>query len=366
MITDDQLFAWWRLAQLPQVGNVSINAIRNRLADPRDLHKCSSADLISFGVKATIAEQWQESAKQDKNSNEGFKQLLDWRQKKRCGLLLAGIDPYPESLSTLPDAPLILYYQGDISCLSQPKVAMVGSRNATPYALEWTHKTASNLASSGVAVVSGLALGIDGAAHMGAVESGSTIAVLGSGLDVIYPQRHLGLAQMITEKGLLLSEFSLGTAPQPRNFPSRNRIVSGLSLGVVVTEAAIKSGSLITARLAADQGRDVFALPGVVNNPLSAGCHQLIREGATLVTCAQEILEELQLNEGAQRSLLGDAIEAPAAVPSLLKHIDYTATAADMVAIRTGMSMAELLPMLLDLELEGWLQQVPGGYRRLR
>lgn len=366
MITDDQLLAWWRLAQLPKVGNVSLNAIRNRLADPRDLQKCSSADLISLGVNTRIAEQWQADCNLNSNPCEGFKQLQEWRQRKHCGVLLAGVEPYPESLSTLPDAPLILYYQGNLSCLSQPKVAMVGSRNATPYALEWTHKTANSLAAVGVVVVSGLALGVDGAAHMGAIESGNTIAVLGSGLDIIYPQRHLGLAQMITDKGLLLSEFPLGSAPQPSNFPSRNRIVSGLSLGVVVTEAAIKSGSLITAKLAADQGREVFALPGVVNNPLSAGCHQLIREGAVLVTSAQEILEELNLSSGSQASLLNENSEITTAAPGLLKHIDYTATAADVVAMRTEMSMAELLPKLLDLELEGWLQQVPGGYRRLR
>ena len=166
---------------------------------------------------------------------------------------------------------------------------MVGSRNATPYALEWAQATAAELAKAGVTVVSGLALGIDGAAHQGAISAGSTIAVLGSGVDVIYPQRHVGLAQMLVGKGLLLSEFELGFAPQPPNFPSRNRIVSGLSLGVVVVEAALKSGSLITAKLAADQGREVFALPGAVTNPLSHGCHQLIRDGAVLVQNAAEV-----------------------------------------------------------------------------
>lgn len=366
MITDDQLFAWWRLAQLPQVGNVALNAIRNHLTNPLDLHHCSSADLIAMGVKASLAEQWQAGKSSYPTQHAEFQQLLEWRQKKQCGVLLAGVAPYPESLSTLPDAPIILYYQGDVQCLQQPKVAMVGSRNATPYALEWTQTTASRLAGAGVAVVSGLALGIDGAAHIGAIETGSTIAVLGSGVDTIYPQRHLGLAQMITVKGLLLSEFPLGTAPHPRNFPSRNRIVSGLSAGVVVTEAAKKSGSLITARLAADQGRDVFALPGVVNNPLSAGCHQLIRDGATLVTQAEDVLDELQLSEGSQTCLFEEAPTSQSETPSLLKYIDYTATAADLVAMRTEMSMAELLPKLLDLELEGWLQQVPGGYRRLR
>lgn len=362
VITDDQLLAWWQLAQLPQVGNVSLNFIRNKLADPRHLYKCSSEDLIALGVNATIARQWRANPQVDEN----FKKLKEWRLQKNCGVLLAGVAPYPESLSTLPDAPLILYYQGNINCLNQPKVAMVGSRNATPYALEWTHKTASSLAAAGVTVVSGLALGIDGAAHLGALETGSTIAVLGSGLDIIYPQRHLGLAQMIMENGLLLSEFTLGTAPQPSHFPSRNRIVSGLSLAVIVTEAAIKSGSLITAKLAAEQGREVFALPGVVTNPLSAGCHQLIRDGASLVTNAQEVLDELNLNSGAQINLLTGLAQEPQTAPALLAYIDYTATATDAIALRSGLNMPELLPELLDLELEGWLQQVPGGYRRIR
>lgn len=361
MITDDQLLAWWRLTQLPRVGNVNLNIIRNRLADPLDLHKCSSDDLIAFGVNAASAKQWQN----DSGLDAGFAKLKQWRQRKQCGVLLAGVGDYPESLSTLHDAPIILYYQGHTQCLHQPKLAMVGSRNATPYALEWTHKTASRLAAKGMAVVSGLALGIDGAAHSGALESGSTIAVLGSGLDIIYPQRHLGLAQMITEKGLLLSEFPLGTAPTPSNFPSRNRIVSGLSLGVAVAEAAIKSGSLITAKMAADQGREVFALPGVVTNPLSAGCHQLIRDGATLVTDAEDILQELNLDTGAQVDLLSTITEPANTAPSLLAYIDYTATSADTISIRSGLGIAELLPQLLDLELQGWLQQIPGGYRRL-
>lgn len=363
MITDDQLLAWWRLAQLPRVGNISLNGVRDRLADSRDLQNCSSNDLIAFGLDANKAQQWSS----DSSLDAGFEKLQAWRQKENCGVLLAGVDPYPKSLSVLPDAPIILYYQGNLECLEQAKVAMVGSRNATPYALEWTHKTARDLAASNVCVVSGLALGIDGAAHIGALESGSTIAVLGSGLDTIYPQRHLGLAQLISNNGLLLSEFELGTSPQPKNFPSRNRIVSGLSLAVVVAEAATKSGSLITAKLAADQGREVFALPGVVSNPLSAGCHQLIRDGATLVTGAQDILEDLNLTGGAQFDLLS-ALEPTeqTATPKLLKHIDYTATAVDLIALRSGVAMAQLLSTLLELELEGWLQQVPGGYRRLR
>ena len=274
-------------------------------------------------------------------------------------------------------------------------VAMVGSRKPTQYGAQWAQQTASELSAAGVTVVSGLAMGIDGHVHQGAIHGGgSTIAVMGSGPDVIYPQRHLGLAQMIMQDGLLLSEFMPGTEPQSRHFPSRNRIISGLSLGTVVVEAAIKSGSLITARQAAEQGRDVFALPGLVTNPTSQGCHQLIREGAYLVQNTQDILDELGLattsaTEQANLPLADrpvsarqsriiaseaeDVAHVPEAVgeplepvPDLVTHIDFQATSADVIAIRSDLSMVELLPALMELELDGWITQAPGGYQRLK
>lgn len=360
MLKDEQLLAWWRLHHIDGIGPTTLNTIRTQLSDPRDLARLKAAQLVAMGLKAEAAERWQNDASLD----TGFEKLRAWRQQKGCGVLLAGVAPYPEALSSLPDAPIILYYQGNLDCLKQPCIAMVGSRNATPYALEWAQNTAAELAKAGITIVSGLALGIDGAAHQGAISTGSTIAVLGSGVDVIYPQRHLGLAQMLVRKGLLLSEFELGFAPQPQNFPSRNRIVSGLSLGTVVVEAASKSGSLITAKLAAEQGREVFALPGAVTNPLSHGCHQLIRDGATLVQCASEILQELQLQSGAQAELTLEP--SVSSGPKLLAYIDYTATTTDTISVRADVSIAQLLPQLLDLELQGWLQQVPGGYRRLK
>lgn len=359
MLRDEQLLAWWRLAQLPNMGNVALNQIRAQLADPRELVRTSPEQLIAFGLTPEAAAQWAS----DTALSAGFDALKSWRQLKNCGVLLAGLAPYPEQLSALPDAPLFLYYHGNTDCLSKPMVAIVGSRNATPYALEWAEQAASDLAAAGLVVVSGLALGADGAAHQGAVKTGSTIAVLGSGPDVIYPQRHLGLAQMIMNKGLLLSEFLPGTPPKSEHFPSRNRVVSGLALGVIVVEAAVKSGSLITARLAAEQGRDVFALPGAITNPLSHGCHQLIRDGAVLVQSAADVLSELGLEQGAQADLLASA---QADVPELLRVIDYTTTSTDIIAIRSGLGISQLLPQLLDLELQGWLKQVPGGYVRAK
>lgn len=359
-LKDEHFLAWWRLANIEGIGNVGLNKVRNALVDPTKLASCSVQQLAGLGLPLAVAQRWQD----DPQLSQGFEALQSWRERKGAGVLLAGMAPYPEILSSLNDAPIILYYYGNLAALEQPMVAMVGSRNATPYALDWAERTASELAANNITVVSGLALGIDGAAHRGAVKSGRTVAVLGSGLDVIYPQRHLGLAQMISQQGLLLSEFPPDTQPQAQHFPSRNRIVSGLSQGVVVVEAAIKSGSLITARLAADQGREVFALPGAVTNPLSRGCHWLIRDGAVLVQNSAEIMQELMLESGQQLNLLTTAAVEKA--PDLVKYIDFVATSIDVIAQRSSLAIAKLLPELLELELQGWLKQVPSGYQRIR
>ncbi|WP_430460724.1 DNA-processing protein DprA [Thalassolituus sp. LLYu03] len=361
MLRDELLQAWWRLAQLPGVGNVSLNDIRTQLGAPGNLLKTPPEQLIALGLSADAVDRYQH----DDSLSMGFEAVRQWRHQNRCGVLLAGMAPYPQQLAAVADAPLMLFYHGDLEALNLPMVGMVGSRNPTPYGLEWAQQAAAELTAAGVCVVSGLALGIDGAAHQGALKNGRTVAVLGTGPDVIYPQRHLGLAQMVMQKGLLLSEFPPGTPAKPEHFPSRNRIISGLSLGVVVVEAAIKSGSLITARQAAEQGREVFALPGAVTNPLSHGCHQLIRDGAILVQSAADVLQELSVGQ----TVTAVQAELPLSnsrVPVLVTHIDYAATSTDVIAIRSALSISQLLPQLLDLELQGWLAQVPGGYMRLK
>lgn len=361
MLKDESLLAWWRLLRLPGVGLVSANAIRQRLNNPCDLARLTLADLVAYGLRPDAAQRWLT----DSSLTAGFEAVVQWRQQPQCGVLLAGLAPYPDALSSLRDAPILLFYQGDLSVLQGPCVAMVGSRNPTPYAREWAQQTAKQLAAADVTVVSGLAVGIDGAVHQGAIDGGKTIAVLGSGLDVIYPAKHLGLAHMIVQHGLLLSEFPPGTAAHASHFPARNRIISGLSRATVVVEAAIKSGTLITARLAAEQGRDVMALPGAVTNPLSRGCHQLIRDGALLVESADDILREcLSLPMQSQADLFAHG--STSAVPVLVSVIDYSLTPIDVIGLRSQLSMAQLLPELLELELQGWLQQVPGGYVRLR
>jgi DNA processing protein len=318
--------------------------------------------------------------------------LEDWCQHPNQGVLLAGTAGYPESLNILRDAPIFLWYRGNLSTLQQPAIAMVGSRGASASALDWAIDTAAELASAGMVVVSGLALGIDGAAHRGAVSTGATIAVMGTGPDIIYPAKHRSLAASIVEYGLLLSEFSPGTKAQARHFPSRNRIISGLSSATLVVEAGIKSGTMITARMAADQGRDVLAVPGALGNPLSRGPHQLIREGALLVENAQQILEAtLSTGMASQQPLpehipqqpaltgFTDTAENPshaqstndpatsgAEAPELLTHIDFNPTPVDVIALRSARPISELLGELLMLELEGWVLQAPGGYCRVR
>lgn len=380
MLREELLKAWWKLTKLPGVGSVTVSDIRQQLSHPDELLSCTPQRLVAMGLKPQAAERWHS----DSSLLNGFETLQTWCRFNGYGVLLAGVEPYPKALAVLRDAPTILYYHGNIECLKQPMVAMVGSRKPTEYAARWAQQTAQELAAAGVTVVSGLAIGVDGHVHQGAINGGgSTIAVMGSGPDVIYPQRHLGLAQMILQDGLLLSEFMPGTEPQSRHFPSRNRIISGLSLGTVVVEAAIKSGSLITARQAAEQGRDVFALPGLVTNPTSQGCHQLIREGAYLVQNTQDILQELGLStintteqvqfpfdeppvaeKQPQPAAADTSLQPQEPTPELVTHIDFEVTSTDVIAIRSDLPMAQLLPALMELELDGWIAQAPGGYQR--
>ncbi|GGY49734.1 DNA processing protein DprA [Bacterioplanes sanyensis] len=362
MLTDEQLLAWWRLRRLPRLGNTSLNELRQQLSDPRDLAQLSGEDLVQFGVNAQLAQRWCTDA----SLSQGFEKLQQWRQHSDGGVLLAGTPPYPEPLAALTDAPIILYYRGQLEALQQPAVAMVGSRNPSRYGIEWAQQCAGRLAAAGLTVVSGLALGIDGAAHEGAVSQGRSIAVLGCGPDIIYPKRHQSLAHSLLRQGLILSEFAPGTAPRAQQFPSRNRIISGLSGGVVVVEAALRSGSLITAHQAAEQGREVMALPGAVSNPLSQGCHQLIREGATLVQSADDVLQQLGI-----LALQSAPSEAEPGIsnqsqPGLVACVDFAPTAVDVIAVRSQLSVSELLPQLLELELAGWLRQSGGGFVRLR
>ncbi len=269
-------------------------------------------------------------------------------------------DPrYPQALLESPDPPLIVYAQGRTELLQGEAIAIVGSRNPTPQGSDNARAFASHLSHAGLTVVSGLALGIDAAAHTGGLEgAASTIAVVGTGLDIVYPRRNLSLAHRIAAKGLIVSEYALGTPSMAPNFPRRNRIIAGLARGTLVVEAALQSGSLITARLANEAGRDVFAIPGSIHSPQSRGCHALIKQGAKLVETAQDILEELRPLGAAAASPV-DATPAQTDDP-LLTALGFDPVTLDALAARTGWSAAELSTRLLGLELDGLIARLPG------
>jgi DNA processing protein len=282
-------------------------------------------------------------------------------------LLTLADEHYPKTLLETPDPPPLLFAIGRLELLGRPALAIVGSRNATQQGIANAEAFAAALARAGLTIVSGMALGIDGAAHRGALAAdsdSSTIAVVGTGVDVSYPSSHRELMRDVRARGLVLSEFTLRTPALAHNFPRRNRLIAGLSRGVLVVEAALRSGSRITARLAADLGRDVFALPGSIHSPLAKGCHQLIRDGAKLVESAQDVLEELGV---VARAAVGRDATATEPPDGLLALIGYDPVDLDTLAQRSGKGAAELSATLLELELAQDIERLPGNrYQRLR
>jgi DNA processing protein len=268
---------------------------------------------------------------------------------------------YPQPLLETADPPPLLYLHGRRELLARPGLAMVGSRSATPQGISNAEQFARAFSDAGLTIVSGLALGIDAAAHRGGLEgASSTIAVLGTGADILYPQRNRALGERIAREGLIVSEFPLGTPPHGANFPRRNRVISGLTRGCLVVEAALASGSLITARFAAEQGREVFAIPGSIHSPHSKGCHALIKQGAKLVESAQDLLQELGI-----KGFAASPATANPEVAGLLVHLGYDPCDIDALCARSGLTAAAVSAMLLQLELEGKVASLPGGlYQR--
>ncbi len=307
---------------------------------------------------------------------------LAWVGQPGNHLLAWGDAAYPAALLAIPDPPPLLYAKGRIELLSRPSLAIVGSRNATAQGMQNAERFARSLSEAGLTVISGLALGIDAAAHLGACnalpDAGSTVAITGTGLDLVYPARHRALAHRIAEQGCLLSEYPLGTPAMAANFPRRNRLISGLALGTLVVEAALQSGSLITAASALEQGREVFAIPGSIHSPLAKGCHRLIRQGAKLVESAQDIIEELRwqparLSSASQADELpatgsvppmqggaGGADADPAHAP-LLAAAGHDPVSVDELAARCGMPASEVQAALLSIELQGGMERLPDG-----
>ncbi|WP_299796557.1 DNA-processing protein DprA [uncultured Shewanella sp.] len=299
---------------------------------------------------------------------------LDWLQSSEQNHIVTFDDPvYPSLLKQISDPPGVLFLKGDPATFLLPGIAVVGSRAATSGGLQSAYQLASEISELGLCVSSGLAAGIDGAAHQACIDSGGkTLAVLGTGVDVIYPRRHKSLYHKIEEHGAIISEFWPHVRPYAGNFPKRNRIISGLTLGTLVVEACRKSGSLITARLALEQGREVFAVPGNILGGQSQGCHDLLRDGAKLVESAADIIEEVSalcdfhLEELKSRHHIGGEKASDLPFTSLLASVGYETTPIDAVVEHSGKTIELVLEQLLELELQGWVAVVPGGYVRLR
>ena len=398
----DELAAWLRLTLSSGVGNEAARKL-----------------LLAFGLPAAVFEQSSSALRQVVSAKQAtalrseppeLAALLDqtwaWLQDTGGGnarrqIVVLGDTNYPQSLLNIEDPPLMLYLLGAGEFISNQaaatvdqaqdaitivanqlalcltnSIAVVGSRNPTPQGALNARQFARALGLAGLTVISGLALGVDGAAHEGALDSlapGSdrlaTVAVVGTGLDRVYPKRHLALAHRIAQNGLLISEYPLGTPPLPANFPKRNRLIAGLAQGTLVIEAALKSGSLITARLSAEQGKDVFAIPGSIHSTQARGCHALIKQGAKLVESAQDVLEEMKIATGLPNALDSVAIDLDStratgsfgAQTALLDALGYDPVGLDALQARCGVDTAALQAQLMTLELDGLLMRLPGG-----
>jgi DNA processing protein len=361
----DELLAWLRLAHSPGLGLAAARRLLAAFGSPQQAVAAGAATLRelagSDGAQALLEPVLDHPALLQSTTAW----LADDAQRRFVVTL--GDPAYPRALLETADPPLLLYVQGRLSLLGEPSLAMVGSRHATPGGLDNAHAFARHLSGAGLVIVSGLALGIDGAAHAGALDgatalSGGTIAVVGTGLDRVYPKRHHALAHRMSEgAGLMLSEFPLGTPPLPLHFPKRNRIIAGLSLGTLVVEAAVQSGSLITARMAVECGREVFAIPGSIHSPQSRGCHRLIKDGAKLVETADDILQELRWQAAPAAASASQAPSLPEGEDPLLAALGHDPVTLDALVARTGWPAADLQARLLALELDGHLARLPGG-----
>ena len=382
MISRDELAAWVRLAETPGVGPALGRRLLASFASPQAVFAASEAalrEVVGLSVaRALLAPH----ARRDALADTTWNWLGSASDAAPRDIVVLGDPRYPPLLLQTADPPLLLYTCGRVELLTAPSVAIVGSRRATPQGLENAWTFAQHLSERRLTIVSGLALGIDGSAHEGALTgAGSTVAFVGTGLDQVYPRSHTELGARISEFGLVASEYPLGMRPLEGNFPRRNRLIAGLSQGTLVVEAALQSGSLITARLAAEAGREVFAIPGSIHSPQARGCHQLIQQGAKLVEAGDDILHELQFNgtpaRGARLSApqaslfsempdIGSPGEAAGVDAGLLAALGHDPVTFDALSARTGWPADQLSARLLDLELAGLIQRLPGGLLQRR
>lgn len=361
-LSDDEAAAWCALLRAPGVGCRTLNPLLLDASSARGLIEQPPPGIPAALRDYLAAPDW-----------HGVEQDMQWLARPGNQLLRLTDTAYPASLREQADPPTLLFLHGDPELLSLPQLAIVGSRNPTPGGRHNAQEFAAHLAAAGLVISSGLATGIDAAAHQGTLNAdGLTLAVTGTGLDRVYPAKNRTLAHEIAMNGLLVSEFPTGTPPLPANFPRRNRILAALSLGTLVVEAALKSGSLITARLAGEYGRELFAIPGSIHNPMARGCHALIRDGAKLVETAGDVLEELAPLlgtplAGSVHTLPGDAENGPASTVmdpqhrELLDAMGFDPVTTDELVKRTGFPAAEVSSILLLLELQGHVSSGPGG-----
>jgi DNA processing protein len=354
MPLDASIASWISLSQTPGLGNEGLRRLLQAFGSPEAVLGASVSSL-SQHVKPAVAK-----AISDGIDESIYVPVATWLDDPLNRILTIADSEYPRHLLNIPDPPLILYVKGRLDLLNAQSLAVVGSRNASSQGLRNAEAFANSISDAGLCIVSGMAHGIDAAAHQGGLQgSGSSIAVVGTGMDKIYPAANRELAHRLAQEGTIISEFPLGTPPLAANFPRRNRIISGLSLGCLVVEASVQSGSLITARMALEQGREVFAIPGSIHSPQSKGCHALIKQGAKLVENAQDILEELGYRQIACTSVA--APEHP-----LFMHLGFDPLDTESLAQRSGLTMGELSAILLQLELDGHIASLPGGlYQRI-
>jgi DNA processing protein len=365
--TSSDLADWLRLTLVPDLGPERQRLLLARFGLPRQI---LSAGRLA--LEQIIGSQLANDLLTRDNSAQ-IDTTLAWTAEAGNTIITLGDPAYPPSLLETPDPPTLLYVKGRLELLNRPAIAIVGARSATPQGIANAENFAEAFARAGLTVISGLALGIDAAAHRGALAgAGGTVAVIGTGIDRIYPARNAALARQIAEQGVLISEFPLGMPPLAHNFPRRNRIISGLSRGVLVVEAAVGSGSLITARQAAEQGREVLAIPGSIHSPLARGCHQLIKQGAKLVESAADVLEEL-----AWRTQLAAPVPLPTTVNAtppqappdeerILHALGHDPADAETLLARTSLTPDALFAILTALELDGRLTRLPGNrFQRL-
>ncbi len=366
MALDPRTEAWVRLSLVPGLSGKVLRSLLAACGGPEEVLAASRNHVARIAGEAVAARL------QTGPNPAQVDATLAWAELPGHHLVALDDPRYPEPLLHVPDPPGLLYLLGRAELLGRPALAIVGSRNATPQGMANAEAFAKALSDAGLTIVSGLALGIDAAAHRGGLAgASSSVAVTGTGLDRVYPARNRALAQALAEQGALVSEFPLGTPARAENFPRRNRLLSGLCRGCLVVEAALQSGSLITARLAAEQGREVFALPGSIHSPLSKGCHALIKQGAKLVETARDILEELGFQPAGIQVASDLVPSSPALGPEglalLLDHLGFDPVDLDTLAQRSGRPPQELLAELVTLELEGRVASLPGGrYQRIK